>query len=61
MQERGGKVAGSVSKKTDFLVAAGESTSSKYEKALALGVPILGVEGFRVLLTQGADAARRVG
>ena len=61
VQERGGKVAGSVSKKTDFLVAAGESTSSKYEKALALGVPILGVEGFRVLLTQGADAARRVG
>ena len=60
VQERGGKVAGSVSKKTDFLVAAGESTSSKYEKALALGVPILGVEGFRVLLTQGADAARRV-
>jgi len=61
VQERGGKVAGSVSKKTDFLVAAGESTSSKYEKALALGVPILGVEGFRVLLTEGADAARRVG
>ena len=58
VQERGGKVAGSVSKKTDFLVSAGESTSSKYEKALALGVPILGVEGFRVLLTEGADAAR---
>ena len=58
VQERGGKVAGSVSKKTDFLVAAGESTSSKYEKAVALGVPILGVEGFRVLLDDGADAAR---
>ena len=61
VQERGGKVAGSVSKKTDFLVAAGESTSSKYEKALALGVPILGVEGFRVLLAEGADAARQIG
>ena len=58
VQERGGKVSGSVSKKTDFLVAAGESTSSKYEKAVALGVPILGVEGFRVLLDDGADAAR---
>ena len=54
----GAKVSGSVSKKTDFLVAAGESTSSKYEKAAALGVPILGVEGFRVLLDDGADAAR---
>jgi DNA ligase (NAD+) len=58
VQERGGKVSGSVSKKTDFLVAAGESTSSKYEKAASLGVPILGVEGFRVLLDDGADAAR---
>ena len=58
VQERGGKVSGSVSKKTDFLVAAGESTSSKYEKALTLGVPILGVAGFRVLLDDGADAAR---
>jgi DNA ligase (NAD+) len=58
VQERGGKVSGSVSKKTDFLVAAGESTSSKYGKAVALGVPILGVEGFRVLLDDGADAAR---
>jgi DNA ligase (NAD+) len=56
--ERGGKVAGSVSKKTTFLVAAGESGSSKYEKAGALGVPILGVEGFRVLLDDGPDAAR---
>ncbi|MGA1089665.1 MAG: NAD-dependent DNA ligase LigA, partial [Candidatus Nanopelagicales bacterium] len=60
VQERGGKVSGSVSKKTDFLVSAGESTSSKYEKAAALGVPILDVIGFRVLLDDGADAARAV-
>ncbi|MFZ8979803.1 MAG: helix-hairpin-helix domain-containing protein, partial [Candidatus Nanopelagicales bacterium] len=60
VQERGGKVSGSVSKKTDFLVSAGESTSSKYEKAVALGVPILDVIGFRVLLDDGADAARAV-
>jgi DNA ligase (NAD+) len=58
VQERGGKVSGSVSKKTDFLVAAGASTSSKYEKAVALGVPVLGVAGFRALLDDGADAAR---
>lgn len=60
VQERGGKVTGSVSKKTDFLVAAGESGSSKYEKAVALGVPILTVAGFGVLLDDGADAARAV-
>jgi DNA ligase (NAD+) len=58
VQERGGKVSGSVSKKTDFLVAAAASTSSKYEKAVALGVPVLGVAGFRALLDDGADAAR---
>ncbi len=56
--ERGGKVTGSVSKKTDFLVAAGESGSSKYEKAMSLGIPILGVEGFRVLLDDGPESAR---
>jgi DNA ligase (NAD+) len=58
VQERGGKVTGSVSKKTDFLISAGESGSSKYEKAVALGVPILDSDGFRVLLDAGPDAAR---
>ncbi len=56
--ERGGKVTGSVSKKTDFLVAAGESGSRKYEQALSLGIPLLGVEGFRVLLDDGPESAR---
>ena len=61
VQERGGKVSGSVSKKTDFLVAAGESTSSKYEKAVALGIPILDGSGFRALLDGGPDAVRGQG
>jgi DNA ligase (NAD+) len=56
---RGGKVSGSVSKKTDFVVV-GESPGSKYEKALALRVPVLDEEGFEVLLRDGVEMARRV-
>jgi DNA ligase (NAD+) len=53
---RGGKVTGSVSKKTSFVVV-GDSPGSKYDKALALKVPVLGEAGFRVLLQDGPDAA----
>jgi DNA ligase (NAD+) len=56
---RGGKVASSVSKKTDFVVA-GDNAGSKYDKALSLGVPVLDEDGLRVLLADGADAARAV-
>ena len=45
----GGKVSGSVSKKTHFLVA-GEEAGSKLEKARALGVTILNETDFRKLL-----------
>ncbi len=54
---RGGKVSGSVSKKTGFVVV-GESPGSKYDKAVELKVPILDEDGFRVLLSDGPDAAR---
>ena len=54
---RGGKVSGSVSKKTDFVVV-GDSPGSKYDKALSLGVPVLDEDGFRMLLEDGPDAAR---
>jgi DNA ligase (NAD+) len=53
----GGKVASSVSKKTDFVVA-GDNPGSKYDKALALGVPALDEAGLRTLLTEGPEAAR---
>ena len=45
----GGKAAGSVSKKTDYLVA-GENAGSKLAKAQELGVTVLDEEGFRRLL-----------
>jgi len=57
IQLRGGRAAGSVSKKTDFVVA-GESPGSKLDKALSLGVPVLDEAAFRVLLDEGPDAAR---
>jgi DNA ligase (NAD+) len=55
----GGKVASSVSKKTDFVVV-GENPGSKYDKAVDLGRPILDAAGFQILLTQGAEAALAV-
>ncbi|WP_210414595.1 NAD-dependent DNA ligase LigA [Microlunatus elymi] len=56
---RGGKVSGSVSKKTTYVVV-GESPGSKYDKAVSLKVPILDAEGFEVLLHAGPDAAAEV-
>nr|WP_175274768.1 NAD-dependent DNA ligase LigA [Prescottella equi] len=51
---RGGKAAGSVSKKTAFVVI-GEAPGSKAAKAEELGVPILDEDGFRRLLAHGPE------
>ncbi|MBN6053454.1 NAD-dependent DNA ligase LigA [Nonomuraea sp. RK-328] len=56
---RGGKVAGSVSKKTSFVVV-GENAGSKYDKAVSLGVPILDEAGFETLLKDGPEEAAKV-
>lgn len=57
---RGGKVTSSVSKNTTFVVA-GDNPGSKYDKAQALGVPILDEQGFETLVTEGPDAVRAAG
>ena len=49
---RGGKAAGSVSKKTDYVVV-GDNAGSKAEKAEQLGVAILDEDGFKQLLEAG--------
>ena len=54
--ERGGKAAGSVSKKTAYVVV-GDSPGSKAKKAEELGVPVLDEDGFRALLDAPADGA----
>lgn len=47
IENRGGKVTGSVSKKTDYLINNDtESSSSKNKKAKELGIPILSEEDF---------------
>ena len=49
VEQRGGKVSGSVSKKTDYLLA-GEKAGSKLTKAESLGVPVLNEESFMEML-----------
>jgi DNA ligase (NAD+) len=53
---RGGKSAGSVSKKTAFVVV-GDTPGSKYARAVDLKVPILDEAGFTVLLERGPEEA----
>ena len=53
IESKGGKVAGSVSSKTHYLINNdAESASSKNKKAKELGIPILTEEAFLKMLEE---------
>jgi DNA ligase (NAD+) len=54
IENAGGKVAGSVSKKTSYVVA-GADPGSKLDKANALGVKVIGGAALRELVEGGTE------
>ena len=54
IEAAGGKVAGSVSKKTNYVVA-GEEAGSKLEKAVELGVAVIDEAQLKTMLEKGVE------
>ena len=52
IEDMGGRVASSVSKKTDFVIV-GKAPGSKYDDALRLGIQILDENDFRKIIAEG--------
>jgi DNA ligase (NAD+) len=52
IEELGGKVTGSVSKKTDYVVAGENPGATKFDKAQDLGIEILDEKAFKKLLSR---------
>jgi DNA ligase (NAD+) len=55
IESKGGKVSGSVSKKTSYVVA-GDSPGSKLDNAVKLGVSVLSESEFRALMQDGSSS-----
>ena len=56
IEQHGGKVTGSVSKKTSYLLA-GENAGSKLEKANSLQGPVISEEGLQQMIKGGTGNA----
>jgi DNA ligase (NAD+) len=56
IKSAGGRVSGSVSGRTDWVVA-GQNPGSKLKRAQELGIPIIGEAELRTLATEGGEAA----
>lgn len=55
IERNGGKNVGSISKKTDFVLAGANMGPSKLEKAQKLGIPIVDEEAFLAMLSTDAE------